>query len=337
MPIVNGRGYSEITEIKQMHFRTILRTQLRIVQAIFKKRGYPLNTFFYFDINCGPGVYEDENGLQQGSPLIFLEEVQQLDLKYSAVFIDIESENIKTLKSHIPKDFSNIHVFCGDHAELLPQFYNGNRQWHYGLLYTDPNGIFNPDLLQTFSQQEQHHATDILINCPAAAIKRVKNSPKCEDCRTLQDRLAIIHKKEWLVRKTLKGSTWQWTFLLGTNWTKFPEFQKIGMVRLNSEEGKSIFDRLNYTAQEWENIIQGDLFKPKFPTYRDYLNSVEFAVIKKQVFQRARGICEQCHEVPATDPHHLVYPDWKNGEIDIPENILAVCHPCHCRLHGKEN
>ena len=44
--------------------------------------------------------------------------------------------------------------------------------------------------------------------------------------------------------------------------------------------------------------------------------------------------CERCGERPPTEPHHLKYPPW--GTFDVPENLLVVCHPCHCALHGKE-
>lgn len=50
--------------------------------------------------------------------------------------------------------------------------------------------------------------------------------------------------------------------------------------------------------------------------------------------QRAGGICERCRRRPATEPHHLRYPKW--GTFDVPENLIAVCHACHCELHGKE-
>jgi hypothetical protein len=49
---------------------------------------------------------------------------------------------------------------------------------------------------------------------------------------------------------------------------------------------------------------------------------------------RSRGVCEKCGLAVVTEVHHLQYPPW--GTVDVPENLLAVCHECHCRLHGKE-
>ncbi len=330
-------GASEITPIKQAHFRQILGIHLKIVHAIFLKRRYSLDTFFYFDINCGHGMSEDST--QKGSPLIFLEEIQRFPgMKYEAVFIDMEKRNIDLLKQRLPKSTSCVQCFCGDHAEILPQFFSRTTtQWHYGLLYTDPDGIFNAELIADFSRQPLYQATDILINCPAAAIKRVRKSSKCQESRTLEDRLDLIKKKSWLVRQTLRRSTWQWTFLLGTNWNAFPEFSQISMVKRSSKQGKAIFEKLNYTNGERKEVIQTNLFTPGFSTYREYLRSQEFLDVKKQVFQRAHGLCEHCHNAPVKDPHHLKYADWRHGEVDVPQNIVGLCHPCHCQVHGKEN
>lgn len=70
-----------------------------------------------------------------------------------------------------------------------------------------------------------------------------------------------------------------------------------------------------------------------YRTYREYLRHPEFLKIRAQVFARANGLCEQCGINPPTEPHHLRYPPW--GTFDVPENMLAVCHPCHCDFHGK--
>ncbi len=73
---------------------------------------------------------------------------------------------------------------------------------------------------------------------------------------------------------------------------------------------------------------------PAYRTYAEYLRHPKFLAVRALVFERAGGICERCGERPATEPHHLAYPPW--GTFDVPENIIAICHPCHCRAHGKE-
>lgn len=72
-----------------------------------------------------------------------------------------------------------------------------------------------------------------------------------------------------------------------------------------------------------------------YRTYREYLNHPRFLAIRAAVFDRAAGKCERCKAQPPTEPHHWRYPPW--GAFDIPENLTAVCHRCHCEIHGKED
>jgi hypothetical protein len=67
--------------------------------------------------------------------------------------------------------------------------------------------------------------------------------------------------------------------------------------------------------------------------YQEYLRHPRFLEIRAEVFRRAGGKCEQCGQRPPTEPHHLRYPPW--GTFDVPENMIAVCHLCHCEVHGK--
>jgi hypothetical protein len=72
-----------------------------------------------------------------------------------------------------------------------------------------------------------------------------------------------------------------------------------------------------------------------YRTYKEYLKHPKFRVVRQEVIKRAGGVCEKCKERRATEVHHLKYPPW--GTFDVPENMIAICHPCHCEVHGKEN
>ncbi len=72
-----------------------------------------------------------------------------------------------------------------------------------------------------------------------------------------------------------------------------------------------------------------------YRTYAEYLKHPKFLAIRAVVMARNGGLCERCNNRRATEPHHLKYPPW--GTFDVPENLIAVCHPCHCVIHGKEN
>jgi hypothetical protein len=72
-----------------------------------------------------------------------------------------------------------------------------------------------------------------------------------------------------------------------------------------------------------------------YSSYREYLKHPKFLVVRAEVMKRAMGVCEQCGTRQASEVHHVRYPPW--GTFDVPENMLAVCHPCHCEFHGKDN
>ena len=57
--------------------------------------------------------------------------------------------------------------------------------------------------------------------------------------------------------------------------------------------------------------------------------------VRTDVIKRAGGICERCKRRKVTEVHHLRYPPW--GTFDVPENLMAICHQCHCEIHGKED
>jgi hypothetical protein len=73
----------------------------------------------------------------------------------------------------------------------------------------------------------------------------------------------------------------------------------------------------------------------RYRSYSEYLRHPEYLSVKALVMSRAGGKCEVCHARPPYTTHHRIYPAW--GTFDVPENLLAVCHPCHCRIHGKED
>lgn len=70
-----------------------------------------------------------------------------------------------------------------------------------------------------------------------------------------------------------------------------------------------------------------------YRSYAEYLKHPRFLAVRAEVFARADGRCERCHQRPPKDPHHLRYPPW--GAFDVPENLVAICHECHCEIHGK--
>lgn len=72
-----------------------------------------------------------------------------------------------------------------------------------------------------------------------------------------------------------------------------------------------------------------------YRNYEEYLRHPTYRAIRAQAIERSGGICERCHVNRITEVHHLRYPKW--GTFDVLENLQAICHQCHCQIHGKEN
>lgn len=336
MPSVKGVGCSESSLKKQSDFRHIIGEHLAIVRKIFWRHAWASTNYLYFDMNAGPGKTETYG---DGSPLIFLQEAHKRDIRYEAAFFEKEPE-FRTLLDQNIKNMTNRNgwTIMGPHEEMEPDFF---RAWHdlyeamerkkwFGMLYHDPNGFPSFDILKRFAASECFQFVDIMTHISGTTIKRCKEQGKGR----LSEHLFGINKKHWLIREPV--GTWQWSFLVGTNWKDFPKFVDLRFQPLDSAAGMRIFNKLDLTAKELENTAPKPARKSiEYRSYREYLDHPKFKEIRALVFDRANGVCEKCGKRPPTEPHHLKYPPW--GTFDEPENLLAVCHQCHCEFHGKEN
>lgn len=257
--IENNVGHSSTTPIKQDHFRNILRTHMNIGVALAKKHYWCGNTYWYFDLNAGPGY---DLQMNPGSPVIFLEEaINRSNGQFKGVFIE-EHQDIYTELFMVEKTFAlpeNVKMYLhnDDHDHAMKEYFKIKiKRSLPGLVYADGNGIPNFDLLAKISRQSLFKMMDILINCPAAAIKRSRNCGKTKECRTLQEMLSAIKKKHWIIREPY--NKFQWTMLIGSNWNQFPSFKKQGFYPIDSLEGKEIFEKLNYTKPELQLIKGAD-------------------------------------------------------------------------------
>ena len=72
-----------------------------------------------------------------------------------------------------------------------------------------------------------------------------------------------------------------------------------------------------------------------YSSYAEYLRHPQFRRVRTQAMLRSGGRCEQCGDAAPSEVHHLRYPPW--GTFDTPDNLVAVCHRCHCEIHGKDD
>lgn len=68
--------------------------------------------------------------------------------------------------------------------------------------------------------------------------------------------------------------------------------------------------------------------------YSSYLGSAEWAEKRRLIFKRANGVCEGCGTRPPSQVHHLTY---EHVGSEFLFELVAVCGPCHERLHPEEH
>ena len=299
MPVTKGIGAGVCTPDKEDGFRKYIILHAKVVQRISWYR----DRYYYIDTNSGSG---DNGPYGPGSPALFLDAMRLLHMPYAAHFIDRESANAAALRDLVQRKGcpgNPVEVYEEDNREAMGRILPEIPAKAFGLIYMDPNGIPDFELLARVA--EQLEKLDVLIRCPCGAIKR--------NGLRLLDLLGKVKKAHWNIRRPLAGDSWQWTFLFGTNYRGgFCEWKREGFYSTTSPEGTETLLRLNFTADEIAQHQQPEL---------DAEAAVE---------ARSGGVCEVCRSRPATEKHHLRY-----GSDHTPEKLIDVCHECHCRLEDK--
>ena len=251
-------GYSKSTLLKQKDFEEIMGTHINISKAIIKKHNWVYPYYWYFDLNAGPGVHKDaEYGFKIGSPLIFLNEAIEKRLPLNAILFENNKKNHASLLSSISKlviadkqlSKMNITIHNFSNEKLIEKHDTEVTRESYGLIYHDPKGRPNFDLLTRFYENKHHPYIDLMINCPCATIKRsTYYNSNTDENRLLNEFLYGIDKKYWLIRKPY--SRWQWSLIIGTNWTDFPRFKQLGFLDKNSPEGQKLFKKYIFSNDD---------------------------------------------------------------------------------------
>lgn len=67
--------------------------------------------------------------------------------------------------------------------------------------------------------------------------------------------------------------------------------------------------------------------------YDKYLASPEWALKRRQVFNRCRGLCEGCQTKHASEVHHLNYNNFGN---ELLFELVGLCSGCHRLAHPEK-
>ena len=245
---------------KLTEYETIVRTHARIVTNInigrFRQGKSPF-PYFGLDPTAGPGGYiQERKGVSPvvllGTPLRLLRACQHEALDYHLGFIERNPEWARSLRLRIEEaatrgaiDPKRIDILEGDHRDLA-------RQWvldHIhgpvrGLITPDANGEFAYTTLCELGALRQLHYVDFVIHASGALLKWRRGRGAIQ----LGEALAACRKTHWFVGRM--RTNWQWVWLFGTNWEKWPELNRIGLVSLESEEGQARLELLCTTRAE---------------------------------------------------------------------------------------
>lgn len=320
------------TELKERDFQGILSMHLQICKGIRARWGGP--PYLYADLYAGPGHLQFNGRPFLGSPLIFLELAAKTGIPYEALCYEKDPAVALELSQAVAGLNGARPAICAQPCEVgfkrwLDALGRPQRQ-QFGLIYSDPIRDEIPRLLLAKAAALLPRV-DILTYVSATQYKRRRGANP--ERPFLSDHVQAIGKKVVLIRRPT--TAWHWTFILLSNWVNLPEWRKQGFYRLDSSDGAEIMKQLDLSAREHREAANTPLpfEQPPYRTYAEYLKHPRFLKIRAQVFKRAAGLCERCRKRPPTEPHHLRYPPW--GTFDVPENMIAVCHPCHCEIHGK--
>jgi hypothetical protein len=67
--------------------------------------------------------------------------------------------------------------------------------------------------------------------------------------------------------------------------------------------------------------------------YNDYLQSDDWKLKRRKVYDRCRGLCEGCRDRPVTQVHHLTYAHVGD---ELLYELVGLCDDCHEKAHERE-
>jgi len=253
MPIDKfGHGFGDCTPTKQAHFRKIVGMHMTICQGIMKSRQWAYKRYVYFDLTAGAGIYECNGATVKGSPIIVKEEAEARRLPIEAHLFECGKAAADALRGNVPP--TGFKVYECDHVKNPEQLQTAMQPYAhlhstqcFGMIYADPNGSLIPmESVLKLLAYRPFRTMDFLAYLSGTTIKRVSKALDRDD--TFSGTVSTLGKRTIFVR--VPEHHHQWTFVLASNWEKFPQLEKQGFYLLDSERGQEISTMLDNTGEE---------------------------------------------------------------------------------------
>lgn len=249
----NGVVYSETTITKQETFTAIIKMLCDIWKGTTKQKDAD-NAVYYYDLNGGPGISLDSPFI--GSPVLAAKALQKSNLPHYGYVCELSSLLIDDLKDALAA-YEFFEIIEGNNESALLLYLPVQKIKNYGLVYADPIGYPYSEFEFMKQAAKNYHCQkiDFLLSFGANTIKRVSRAYP-NKYKQLITQVLSIAKAEWFVREPIKDiNNKQWSFLLGTNWKRFPA-PSYNFHNIKSLEGQFCLDLLNQTNNERNGIIK---------------------------------------------------------------------------------
>lgn len=245
-------GCSDYTPTKELHYAKILAAHIALSRSVIGKYQWTNRDYLLIDATAGSGIV---NGIV-GSPLVFLDLARSFE-NWKAVLIEEQKRTYNELLRSIDQRYGirdhRITTVHGSHVDYIAAMNLDAKQ--IGLLYVDPNGLFDLDAIQMFARKMIR--MEILLSISATSIKRVNGSPLLENRYRLKDLLSL--KNYAHIRKPYGND--QWTFLLLSNTPIVKEYKSIDLRSVDSPEGAEYLEIMDNTRKELSELHQQTLIE----------------------------------------------------------------------------
>lgn len=249
MPVERGMGFSLATPEKHKHTNALFKFHLGLIRRVKQReRGFD-SPVVYIDLTAGPGLFRGVNT----APVQFFKHAKALDINAKGLLYEKNEDAFLELREQT-RMFSQVTILnCDfeDHVEWQLSRWISQRAPCLGILYYDPTKYADIDrhmaTIRRLLQRPALKRVDFLMHVNANAVKKMCG---CDLTCRLHEHLRKLPKKQWIIRRLVAGDAWQFTFAFGSNWVDYPSWDRLGFVRLDSDEGKQIWNTVCLTKKE---------------------------------------------------------------------------------------